>query len=141
MTTAWTADLATGVDVIDEQHRELFDRAQRFQAALESRASTMDLLRLLGFLGDYVTTHFSYEESLMAACGYGRLAEHAAEHAAFTAAFRELRDDFAMAGVTPELEHAVDQQICAWLAAHVGNADRAMAAFVRSAPRDERPTL
>ena len=135
MTFEWSPQLAVGIEVIDAQHRELFRRVDRFVNALAEQASAAETMHLLGFLGEYVVTHFADEEALMAEHAYPGTGAHAAEHARFTATFEELRNEFARLGTTPKLAEAVEREVCRWLFAHVGGTDRALADFVRgSAP-------
>ncbi|HEY6099471.1 MAG TPA: hemerythrin domain-containing protein, partial [Anaeromyxobacter sp.] len=51
--------LFTGVDEIDAQHRELFDRIGRLLEASRHRRSREEVVRLLEFLGAYVVEHFA----------------------------------------------------------------------------------
>jgi hemerythrin-like metal-binding protein len=64
MTFEWSPQLAVGAEVIDAQHRELFHRVDRFVRALTEHAPAAETMHLLGFLGEYVVTHFADEEAL-----------------------------------------------------------------------------
>jgi hemerythrin len=131
MTFEWTPELAVGVEAIDEQHRELFRRTEVFLQAAQASAEGRELLRLLGYLGEYVVTHFEAEEALMAELAYPSAAAHTAEHARFTREFVRMRDGFARAGPDAELVARVRREVCDWVIRHVTEADRQLAAFVR----------
>ena len=141
MTFEWSPQLAVGVELIDTQHRELFRRVDRFVRAISEGAPSAETMYLLGFLGEYVVTHFSDEEALMAERAYPGAGAHATEHARFVATFQQLRNEFARVGVTPSLAEAVEREVCRWLFAHVGGTDRALGEFVRSSSGTGTPAL
>jgi len=107
----WTPDLAIGVEVIDEQHREVFAHVARFLSTVES-GRIEELLELLHFLGTYVEAHFRTEEDLMRESEYPDLGAHAKEHERFRAMFRAIVSQFARYGDDPrvgEFAHAHDR--------------------------------
>ena len=60
---AWDAALmSTGVDSVDSQHQELIQRINELHAACLAGTAKDELLKLLGFLGEYAQSHFSHEE-------------------------------------------------------------------------------
>ncbi len=75
MALEWTPDLSVGVEEIDEQHRELFRRAERLIATLRC-GDRGEVLPLLAYLDEYVAHHFSAEERLMREVRYPALEEH-----------------------------------------------------------------
>jgi hemerythrin len=133
MAFTWTPDLALGVEGIDEQHRELFRRADRLLASARVDDDPGEILRVLGYLGEYVASHFRAEEALMADAAYpaDAAAAHRAEHARLTARFRRMRDGFARGGAGPELADEVRREVCEWLREHVSGTDRALARHLR----------
>ena len=63
---AWDeAQMTTGVDSIDSQHQELIHRINELHTACVAGTAREELLKLLGFLGDYAQSHFSHEEGVM----------------------------------------------------------------------------
>jgi hemerythrin len=63
----WTEELfGTGVDEIDAQHRELFDRVNKLLKAVSEARGADEIRPLMAFLGDYVEEHFTAEEEEMA---------------------------------------------------------------------------
>ena len=54
----WTADLATGVDEIDNQHKELFQRINNLLEACNHGKGKEEVKKVISFLEDYVITTF-----------------------------------------------------------------------------------
>ncbi len=123
----WSERLAVGVDPIDAQHRELFDRANALLSAMTRGDGQAEVTRLVRFLGAYVETHFGAEERLMEQHGYPDAPAHRQAHTEFvrrlTAFSREL-DRAGSAGVLPI---QLNNLVCGWLVEHIGVADRALA--------------
>ncbi len=125
----WTHALSVGVEQIDEQHRELFRRVDRLLDAMiaNDRAEGM---RLVAFLREYVQLHFSAEEALMHARNYPGLADHATEHAAFSADLDSLAGEFLAQGPTAALVLELERRVCGWLRDHVSLRDVALGRFL-----------
>jgi len=128
----WTAALATGIDEIDEQHRELFRCVARVRdAAFADDVTEID--RTLAFLREYVDFHFQAEERFMAAKRFPDLARHREEHLAMLEAVREIETDHHGMGAGAESLARVERFLSDWLRTHIGLTDVAMARFVRRA--------
>lgn len=130
----WTSALVTGIDEIDEQHRELFRCAARVRdAAIAEDGSELD--RTLAFLRDNVALHFRTEERYMAAQRYPDLARHREEHLAMLETFVEIAQEHLRHGCAERSRTSVDRFLSDWLRTHIGVTDLAMARFVRRARR------
>ena len=130
----WTSALVTGIDEIDEQHRELFRCAARVRdAAIADDGSELD--RTLAFLRENVAFHFQTEERYMAAQRYPDLARHREEHLAMLETFREIEQDHHHQQSAERSRARVDRFLSDWLRTHIGVTDLAMARFVRRARR------
>jgi hemerythrin len=117
MPRTWTPKLAIGVPPIDQQHQELFRRADDLLAAL-SRGDVLDeVVRLVDFLGQYVSTHFKAEEKLMASRGYPELVRH------------QLLHEVAK-GANSRLGLQLNTMVGGWLVNHVGTEDAKIATFL-----------
>lgn len=132
MAMRWTEDLATGVDEIDRQHKELFSRVNALLAAMSEGRGKEHLHTVVRFLEDYVVTHFTTEEGYMARHSYPGMAAHKAEHAAFVRDFGNLKRDFETQGASSALAIQVQRRICDWLVHHIGQSDKAFGAHLRT---------
>ncbi len=128
---SWTPDLALGVDVVDEQHKELFVQIDRVLSSMAAGQANSAVARLMSFLETYVLLHFGTEERLMKRSAYPGFEGHRAEHVKFMADFAEIKARFDAEGHSPDLASAVSSRICDWLIAHIHKVDRAYAVFLR----------
>jgi hemerythrin len=121
--------LLTGVEEIDAQHRELFERAERFLSGL-SGASRRDVGILLSYLRLYAVTHFGAEEAWMLEVRYPGYVRHKAAHDGF------LKDLLALSQEHerregPGLEPVrVGAWLARWLEDHVTVTDGELARFL-----------
>jgi len=127
----WTPALAVGIEEIDEQHQELFRRADRFVKALES-TDRQEIGILLSYLRMYCITHFGAEETRMRESKYPGYAAHKAQHDRF------VKDILALSAEHekrrgPGLEPMrVGGWLSTWLKEHVKGSDVAFATFLRA---------
>lgn len=132
MPVTWTEDLATGVERIDGQHRELYQRVAALHDAM--RAGRLDeVAQLLEYLQRYALEHFASEEREMAAAAYPGLHQHRRLHQGFVTEFLRHKALLA-AGVTASGVVALSQWLGAWLREHVRSVDAELARYLRAPP-------
>jgi hemerythrin len=124
--------LLTGIDEIDDQHRELFSRIGQLLEASRNRRSREEVVRLLEFLGEYVIEHFAAEERIMATQGYPRMDGHRAEHVQFIKELEILRQELKTEGPTNLFIIRVGNRVTEWLRAHIYRTDRALGAWLKA---------
>lgn len=129
MPVQWTEDLATGIEPIDEQHRELYARVAGLHEAMRERRLS-EVPGLLDFLQRYVLEHFAAEEEQMTSAGYPGLGQHRRLHQHFVTEFLEHRRRLA-GEVTPSAVVELSRWLTAWLGDHVRKVDGDMARFLR----------
>ena len=76
----WTAQLALGIESIDQQHRKIVDMINELHAAMLGGRANLEVWGILIRLNDYTEQHFAYEEQLFSEHGYPGEAEHKADH-------------------------------------------------------------
>ena len=131
MPIQWTADLATGVDSIDEQHQELFRRVNVLLDACRRGEGSEHVVGTLVFLTEYVVEHFRSEEELMRRASYRGYAEHAALHRDFRKNVESFASELSLHGVSMLTVLKVNRMIVDWLNDHIRRVDRAMAVEIR----------
>lgn len=130
MALEWTSGLAVGVDEIDEQHQELFRRAERLVLALRA-GDRAEVEPLFHYLTDYVVSHFDCEERWMARAEYPGLEAHRDAHRRFKEEFAELTRDYHRRGPTPLVALTVSNWLAEWLRTHIAGADVALASWLK----------
>ncbi len=123
--------LLTGVEDIDRQHRELFDRLGRLLDASRERRGREEVLRLLEFLGGYAVEHFAAEDREMEASGYPRSDGHRAEHRQFVKELEILRHELKSEGPTALFVIHVQNRVTEWLREHIYRTDRLLGEWLR----------
>ena len=123
---AWSEEHRLGVDLMDEQHQELF----RFAAECLGGESASRVVELFEELVGYAEFHFSSEEELMSACAYPHADVHAAEHMKLLRDGQAFKDrlkgeaDVPMEEIADFLKH--------WLPGHVLGMDKVLAEFLKT---------
>ncbi len=135
----WSEALATGIDLVDEQHRQLLDIFNRAATALTQAASAAELGRLLDALVDYTHYHFREEAQLMAQwpIDAGHRAMHLRAHHSFSEFLRQAR---ALAQSHPS-DVGVDLLafLAQWLLHHIAGVDARMAREIRALQAGDPP--
>ncbi|SFR81827.1 bacteriohemerythrin [Anaeromicropila populeti] len=79
----WKDSLCTGIEVIDNQNKELFRIGRNIEQLLLRKcigATTQELLNIVCELREYVSYHFYEEERLMMQAGCSDFEEHKKAH-------------------------------------------------------------
>jgi hemerythrin len=133
MLVVWKDELATGIEMIDNQHKELFRRFNNFQTACKQGKGLDELSTLLSNLGQYVRSHCALEEVLQLLYGYPGYGEHEKQHNDFICKFRKLEHLLNAQGATPSLLMQTNRTLADWLTRHFTWADKELANFLRTA--------
>ncbi len=130
MAMVWSSTYSVGVDIIDEQHRELFARTNHLLEACQEGKGREAVGETLKFLEDYVKTHFSTEERLMKQYGYPEFAAHRKLHEGFVEAFLKLKEEAAK-GASLTLVTQVNKTVVDWWINHILKVDKKLGAFLQ----------
>lgn len=132
MTIQWTDELATGVSVIDDQHKQLFARINTLLEACSRGRGKEELGRVIQFLEDYVITHFSEEEMRMKQHAYPDYSSHRALHVKFIRNFKDLKEQFMTDGPAVDVVIKTNHIVVDWLTTHIKRVDKALGSFLKS---------
>ena len=126
-----TANLLTGIEKIDNQHRKLISWAN-FLTFDDADTAEHKLTETLDNLQDYVVYHFQTEEEAMDKYDYGKLSKHKQQHLRL---MNEVSDLFSRArgkernkGTLTELQYMLTD----WIQLHIMEWDQPFAAFLKS---------
>ncbi len=133
MPVLWTEDLATGIERIDEAHRELFARVSGLHDAMRA-GRLAEIPLLVAYLQRYALEHFAAEEREMVATGYPAIAQHRRHHQQFVEEFVRHKA-LLEAEVTASAVVALSRWITEWLNDHVRKVDGDMGRWLRQPRR------
>lgn len=129
----WTQNLSVGVELIDDQHKKLFEMAEQlFEAGRQHKASDF-IAELLGFLDEYTKKHFGDEEGYMLKIGYPGYASQKKAHDEFIHQLRILQKDYESSGGNVVLIINANQIILDWLLKHISIEDKQIGEYAQKA--------
>lgn len=126
----WDESLAVDVEIIDEQHKMLFQRMNDLSDAIDRHRGVDKIMETLDFLIDYTDFHFSAEEKIMEENDYPGMKEHKDQHALFKSVLDNLCEDFKEEGATTALADSLDTLLVNWLVNHIKTIDVAFGKFL-----------
>lgn len=132
MSIEWTTDLATGVDEIDKQHKELFQRINSLLGSCREGKGKDEVKKVIWFLEDYVITHFSEEERYMGKHDYPEYSSHKRQHLEFMENFLTLKKQFESEGPGVHIVVNINHLVVDWLKNHIRRLDKALGAFLKT---------
>ncbi len=131
MSIAWDESLSTGIDEIDNQHKEIINRIVEIQNKVDEGMSMEEIDEMVRFIGGYVIDHFAKEEEHMIKYKYPNYDSHKAEHMSFLKSFMFLKKMSKEGGITSMIILAIQNQVVDWLVKHIKSVDKEMAVFLR----------
>jgi hemerythrin len=132
MAISWDDRLLTGVTEIDNQHKEIFTRVNKFLDACKGQAGKSEVEDTIKFLGDYCIKHFNNEEIIQKQYGYPDMTNHIAAHTEFKNKFTELKARFDKEGPTIGFKLVFNTAVIEWLIQHIKGNDRKVADFIKN---------
>jgi len=132
----WTKKLETGIDVLDEQHRQYFDLLsaylKRATEYTETNKKASQLTESLDFLRRYAEEHFSTEETIMKDAEYLDYSPHLEEHLHFLSHVGELHKDMEVNGFSSKLSREVNYYIVEWFMEHILVSDMQLVEIIKA---------
>jgi len=132
MKLQWAQDLSVGVEEIDSQHKELFDRINSLDSAMKQGRAKDEVVRLIEFLDAYVIRHFGAEEKYMTHHDYAGYALHRAKHDWFKKEFSDIRKKLDVEGITPDLIVLSNNLLITWFSNHIRTIDMMLGSFLKT---------
>lgn len=130
----WDDGLLTGVRVIDEQHKQLFEEANNLMVAVVRHDGEAIIGKFLDYLETYSKEHFASEDDLMQMYAYPRIEEHRREHAYFFDETRRMRQEIG-ANYTTGAVIQVATKIIVWMTRHIPKQDMPLVEHIRKIER------
>ncbi len=127
----WTENLATGVDAIDKQHKDIINKMDEVFKSGQTGKSGEEILKVLKYLEGYVKKHFSDEEQLQIKCKYPKYQQHKIAHTQFIKSVDDLFEKFKKEGPVLTLIMDVNKTILDLFVKHITMVDKDFAKFYR----------
>jgi len=137
----WKDDYKIGIPVIDAQHKQLFLATNELSEALSKGLTPAVINSLLTHLEFYAVRHFQMEERYMMESSYPDLSEEIEEHQYFTKRFTDIKNEFTQNGLTPDIVHAIQNELSLWIKDHVLGLDQAFGAYYVSTQTSKDETI
>jgi hemerythrin len=126
----WDPSLETGNDVVDREHRGLYDLLNELYDSIVESSGVEVQGEVLSRLADYAVVHFADEEALMRSIGYPALGEQQRMHKDFVAEVGEMSEEWRSGGTLLPL--TVAMFLRQWLQEHIGTEDKKIGEFIRA---------
>ncbi|PKN59740.1 MAG: hypothetical protein CVU53_06670 [Deltaproteobacteria bacterium HGW-Deltaproteobacteria-11] len=132
MPIEWQEELATGIEHIDSQHKEIFARFAAFSSACTTGCAQEELTNLIDFLERYTRDHFSDEETSMREAGYPGLPIQQENHAEFLDDIAGLKRK--IVDKEPDMAEILEVKrlLIRWLIHHIKHLDMSFADFLKA---------
>lgn len=127
----WDEGLITGIEEIDNQHKQLLAMVSTLLDAINNAKGKDVITRVFKFLEYYVSVHFNTEEAYMTKYDYPDYISHKAQHEEFIVDFSLLKEVFVGLGPFPSLVTQIKERLCDWWINHIDEVDRVLGAFLK----------
>lgn len=125
-----TGDLLTGNQLIDTQHRQLFETVNALMEACAQGKGRDQIQDTVDFLTNYVMKHFGDEERLQTGSNYPEYASHKQFHDGYRRQLAQTTQLLLQEGPTVKALGELNR-IVAVLVTHIRTMDKKMARFVQ----------
>ncbi len=119
----WDVSMATGVEEIDAQHKELLERLNQFAEALSNHHGREETGNMLDFLQFYAQWHFEREERCMEHYQCPVAAANKSAHQEFIKRFDRLYQWYQKSDVDPRLVSETFHELQVWVFRHIKGVD------------------
>ena len=88
----WNDGLSVGVDILDDDHKNLLKIINNLSQALDKNQQLDVILSIFDELEEYTLVHFKREESFLKKCNYKNYDDHKQQHQTFADKIPELKE-------------------------------------------------
>ena len=127
----WDKTFAVRNEIIDTQHKELFEAINRFLESCDSN-NRESFDKSLDFLASYVNKHFAEEEEIQSSNNYPDYPKHKQIHEDYKAVVEALVEKWQKIGPTEVIIPEIQSKIGNWLIDHIKAQDVRLGAYIRS---------
>lgn len=129
-TIRWSDEFAIGIDIIDEQHKRLFEYFDEIEQCIKINDNS-NIAAICSGLVDYAISHNTFEETLMKQAGYPMLEAHHQVHEAFKNRAYGYLEKINNGADPMKVARDIRTDIGLWLINHIKREDKHYAPFVK----------
>lgn len=128
----WTPEMSVHNDILDAQHKELFERINiLLNAIIEDKGEDV-LDSTVEFFEKYMNEHLIYEENYLREINYPQLQEHQEQHLIFANKYTELKEKMNEDSVNKaQLAFEIENFMGSWLTNHLLTEDQKYAKYIQ----------
>lgn len=127
----WNESLSVGVQLIDEQHKEWFAKADALFEAGKKGQGKEYVGEMLQYLDSYTRKHFADEEKYMLSISYPGYEEQKKAHTAFIAQLQKIKEDYEASGGSLGTILGANKMVIDWLVKHISTMDKKIGEFAK----------
>jgi hemerythrin len=116
----WTANLNTGIDVIDKQHRMIVDYINELDDVIAGGGNRDRVAMVIHSLVGYTTSHFQFEESMQEEAAYPFHKMHKKLHERFVKRVNEFQERLKLG---EDISEELHKLMFNWLYVHINSED------------------
>ena len=128
----WSNEFNVGIEKIDHQHKELFDRINVLLVAMREGKGKTEVINALNFLEEYVQKHFSEEEALQKSNNYPKHSIQHEQHEEFKKELIKIREKCEKGGLSTSIVLELQKRMTDWWRDHIITLDKDMGKFINS---------
>ena len=132
MLIEWTDKYSTGVEEIDNQHKEIIKQLNRLHDAITSGLGKEVINDIISFAGAYATKHFKYEESCMDKYQCPVAKQNKDAHQKFIERFGQIQKQLSASNVETSTVLEVYRELRDWIHSHILKIDTNLRSCARS---------
>lgn len=125
-------DLLTGNNLIDSEHKQLFDAINNLLEACAKGEGRVQITKTTKFLYDYTSKHFADEERLQIQSRYPEYQNHKQMHESFKKSVQEVSKKLEEQGPTVALVGEINSLVSGWLINHIKREDKKLATYLKT---------
>jgi hemerythrin len=128
----WDTSLEVGYELIDNQHKQLFDAIYDLIDHCDGAHSGEQLKKSMDFLNSYTIKHFFEEEQIQQKYSYPDFPNHKKFHDSFKEVVKNFSHRLILEGASKELVEEVQKKIYDWLVNHIRIQDKKLGIHLKS---------
>ena len=126
----WSDILSVGIDKMDDEHKELFNRINQLLSALLDRSSNYSVHETVRFINEYIDYHFRDEEKMLASYNYPELEDHKKLHAIYENEFKLIEEKLNKTEFDATLLIEIQENVINWLLNHIAKVDKKYGIYI-----------